>query len=114
MPVDMIFDSLAVRLNGPRADGTALAINWDFTDIDQQWVLGLDHGALHHHRGSDEEAAVRLGLTHRVFVEVLAGVMDMGDALGSGAITLDGEADTLVHLFGFLDEPSYAFNIVTP
>ena len=114
MPVDMIFDSLAVRLNGPRADGTALAINWDFTDIDQQWVLGLDHGALHHHRGSDEEAAVRLGLTHRVFVEVLAGVMEIGDALGSGAITLDGDADTLVQLFGFLDEPSYTFNIVTP
>ncbi|MFA9565302.1 MAG: alkyl sulfatase C-terminal domain-containing protein [Acidimicrobiales bacterium] len=40
--------------------------------------------------------------------------MDMGDALGSGAITLDGDADTLVQLFGFLDEPSYTFNIVTP
>jgi alkyl sulfatase BDS1-like metallo-beta-lactamase superfamily hydrolase len=114
MPVDMIFDSLAVRLNGPRADGTILAINWDFTDIDQQWVLGLDHGALHHHRGSGEDAAVTLGLTHRVFVEVLAGVMDIGEALGSGAITLDGDADTLVQLFGFLDEPSYTFNIVTP
>ena len=114
MPVDMIFDSLAVRLNGPRADGSTFTVNWDFTDISQRWVLGVDHGALHHHRGVDDGAGVTLRLTHGVFVEVLAGVMDIAEALGSGAITMEGDADVLVRLFGFLDEPDFAFDIVTP
>lgn len=114
MPIDMIFDSLAVRLNGPRADGTTVAINWDYTDLDQQWVLGLDHGALHHHRGVAENADATLRLTRQVFVEVLAGVTDMMDALGSGDIVIDGDAGVLLELFGLLDEPDYHFNIVTP
>ncbi len=72
------------------------------------------HGALHCHRGTAPEADASLRLTHRAFAEVLAGVVDMADALGSGAITVDGDAGALVELFAFLDEPDYTFNIVTP
>ncbi|MGI9603775.1 MAG: alkyl/aryl-sulfatase [Acidimicrobiales bacterium] len=114
MPIDMIFDSLAVRLDGPRADGRTVAINWDFTDLDQQWVLGLDHGALHHHRGVAAQADVTLRLARRVFVEVLAGVADLGDALAAGDVAIEGDPAVLVDLFGLLDEPDYHFNIVTP
>jgi len=114
MPIDMIFDSLAVRLDGPAADGMTLEINWDFTDLGEQWVLGLDHGALHHHRGAADEAAAALRLSKRVFVEVLAGLTDIGDALGSGALAIEGDAAALVALFGLLEQPNDHFNIVTP
>ena len=114
MPIDMIFDSLAVRLNGPRADGTTLAINWDFTDLEEQWVLGLDHGALHSHRGEVQDATVGLRLSRRLFVEILAGVADMGTAMESGDVKVEGDAGALIELFGFLDEPDYNYDIVTP
>jgi alkyl sulfatase BDS1-like metallo-beta-lactamase superfamily hydrolase len=114
MPIDMIFDSLAVRLNGPRADGTTLAINWDFTDLEEQWVLGLDHGALHSHRGEVQDATAGLRLSRRLFVEILAGVADMGTAMESGDVKVEGDAGALIELFGFLDEPNYNYDIVTP
>ena len=114
MPVDMIFDSLAVRIDGPRADGTDLRVNWDFTDRGEGWVLGLTHGALHYHRGADEAAGATLRLSHATFAEVLAGVTDMADALASGAIVIEGDAGALLELFGFLEEPDFSFNIVTP
>jgi alkyl sulfatase BDS1-like metallo-beta-lactamase superfamily hydrolase len=114
MPVDMIFDSLAVRIDGPRADGVELRVNWDFTDLGERWVLGLTHGALHHHRGTAEDAAASLRLSHGTFAEVLAGVTDMTDAVASGRITLEGDAGALLELFGLLDDPDYKFNIVTP
>ncbi|MDH3708038.1 MAG: SCP2 sterol-binding domain-containing protein, partial [Acidimicrobiia bacterium] len=114
MPIDMIFDSLAVRLDGPRADGTAITINWDFTDLDQQWVLGLEHGALHHHRGATHDPDVTLRLSREVFVHILAGVTDMVDALGAGDVVVEGDVGVLVELFGLLDQPDFHFAIVTP
>ncbi|NNE72443.1 MAG: hypothetical protein HKN26_02160 [Acidimicrobiales bacterium] len=114
IPIDMIFDSLAVRVDGPRADGRRLSVNWEFTDIEQQWVLGLDHGALHYHRGVDAGADASLRLSREVFAELLAGITDMADALDSGAIAIEGDAGVLVDLFGLLEEPDFQFNIVTP
>jgi alkyl sulfatase BDS1-like metallo-beta-lactamase superfamily hydrolase len=114
LPVDMIFDSLAVRLDGPRADGIRRTVNWEFTDLGQQWVLGLDHGALHHHRGEAPDPDASLRLTHATFVEVLAGVTDLADAVTSGAIVIEGDGGALIELFGLLEEPDHTFNIVTP
>jgi alkyl sulfatase BDS1-like metallo-beta-lactamase superfamily hydrolase len=114
MPIDMIFESIAVRLDGTRADGKTFTVAWDFTDIEQQWTLGLDHGALHAHRGIDDDAGVTLRLTRRLFAEILAGVADMAEALGSGAVEIDGDAALLLELFGLLDDPDYTFAVVTP
>ena len=114
MPIDMIFDSIAVRINGPRADGTTISVNWDFTDIDEQWVLGLEHGALHSNRGSADEADAGLTLTRTTFAEILSGMTDMAEALSSGAVTIEGDANALISLFGFLDDPDHQFDIVTP
>jgi alkyl sulfatase BDS1-like metallo-beta-lactamase superfamily hydrolase len=32
MTIPMFFDFMGVRLNGPKADGKAIVLNWDFTD----------------------------------------------------------------------------------
>ena len=114
IPVGMIFDSLAVRLNGPAADGKTLTIDWDFTDIDQQWVLGLDHAAIHHHRGSSDNPDASMRLSKRMFAEMLAGVTNVADALDTGEVTIDGDLDALVGLFGLLEQPDFHFDIVTP
>jgi alkyl sulfatase BDS1-like metallo-beta-lactamase superfamily hydrolase len=114
MPIDLIFDSIAVRVDGPRADGRRLTVNWDFTDLDEHWVLGLDHGALHYHQGSAVDADVTLRLPRETFVEILAGLVDMMEALAAGTVSIEGDAGALVDLFGLLEDPDYHFNIVTP
>src|SRR5262249_53718680 len=46
LPLDYYFDLLAVRLNGPRADGKHIVINWNFRDTKQRYVLNLENAAL--------------------------------------------------------------------
>ena len=38
MPPEMLFDYLAVRLNGPKAAGKKIVLNLDFTDLKSQYV----------------------------------------------------------------------------
>ena len=114
MPLEMIFDALGVRLNGQRADGLDIRINWSFTDLAEQWVVGLQHGALHSHRGVDLAADASIVTTHKTLVEVLAQVLPATEAVASGALTIDGSADALISFFGLLEQPSGHFAIVTP
>ena len=46
MTLDMFFDYMGVRLNGPKADGRLITINWVFTDTGQKYVLSLEDSVL--------------------------------------------------------------------
>src|SRR5262249_27223700 len=46
IPTEMLFDLLGVQLNGPRADGKHILVNWEFTDSQSSFVLTLEHSAL--------------------------------------------------------------------
>ena len=39
IPTEMLFDLLGVQLNGPKADGRHIVINWNFTDAKMSFVL---------------------------------------------------------------------------
>ncbi len=46
LKLDMFFDYLGVRLNGPKAAGRRIVINWQFTDVKQKFLLNLENAAL--------------------------------------------------------------------
>src|SRR5678815_2654841 len=46
MSLDLFFDYLAVRLDGPRAEGRRLSINWVIADTGQRYALTLENCAL--------------------------------------------------------------------
>jgi alkyl sulfatase BDS1-like metallo-beta-lactamase superfamily hydrolase len=37
---------LGVRLNGPKAEGKRIVLNWNFTDTSESFVLNLENSAL--------------------------------------------------------------------
>ncbi len=39
MDLDLLFDYAAMRLNGPKAEGKSMKLNWNFTDTSQKYVL---------------------------------------------------------------------------
>jgi alkyl sulfatase BDS1-like metallo-beta-lactamase superfamily hydrolase len=114
MTVDMIFDLLAVRLNGPNAAGITCSINWRFPDTAESWVLRLENCALHYFPRLDEGADVSVTLDRSVLDSVLAQKTTMVDAVVAGDVTIDGDADVLVTLFGLLDTFETGFNIALP
>ena len=44
----LLFDYLAVRLNGPNAAGKKIALNVDFTDLKKQYALVVENGVLNY------------------------------------------------------------------
>jgi alkyl sulfatase BDS1-like metallo-beta-lactamase superfamily hydrolase len=46
MTIPMFFDYMGVQLNGPKADGKVIVLNWNFTDVGERYILNLENSAL--------------------------------------------------------------------
>ena len=115
MPVSMLLDYLAVRLNGPAAQGVHLCINLELTDPDEQLVVELRRSVLHHHAGrqrDDADATLRAGTA--VFKSVLAGVTTLAAERASGRIVVEGDEGAFDRVVGLLDDFRTWFAIVEP
>jgi alkyl sulfatase BDS1-like metallo-beta-lactamase superfamily hydrolase len=115
MPVGMVFDVMAVRLDGPRAGERRIVVNWHFTDRDDRYVLRLQNGALTHVHGRlDEEADATVTLTHEAFVQMLLMAAGAPGASAPTDIEVAGRAEALGELMSLLDTFTPDFPIVTP
>ncbi len=104
MSVEMLFDSLAVRLRAEDVGGLSASVNWTFTDVDERWVLGLEHRALHATPGRhDIDADVTVTTTRAALVRLVTGEVSAEDVLASDAAVIDGDASVLERIFGHLD-----------
>ena len=112
LTVTQLFDSVAIRIVGPKAWDERLSIAWHITDLDEHYRMELSNGALIH-RPVDEQAAltsaadVTLTLTRPQLMALLMA----GNADG---VTIDGDADVLARLVALTDNPDPDFAIVTP
>jgi alkyl sulfatase BDS1-like metallo-beta-lactamase superfamily hydrolase len=107
LSVGQVFDSLAIRVNGPKAWDKNVSIDWDFTDLNKQVRLKLSNGALIQTAPNDEPAQLRLTLTKPALLRMLATQRLDG-------ITADGNQQALATLIDLLDTPDKEFPIVTP
>jgi alkyl sulfatase BDS1-like metallo-beta-lactamase superfamily hydrolase len=108
MTVTQLFDTIAIRIDGPRAAGTQLTIRWKFTDSHEQYLMELSNGALTHFPTRNGPAAdLTMTLTHPQLLGLLAsGTLD--------GIAAEGDPDVLRALLSLTDQPDPSFAIVTP
>jgi alkyl sulfatase BDS1-like metallo-beta-lactamase superfamily hydrolase len=109
LSVEQLFDSLAIRVNGPRAAAESFVIEVKFSDLGTTVRLTLSNGALIQTENPRTKAAV--DLTLRLTKAQLLGLVAGG---GLAGIDHDGDAGVLPRLLGLLDAPDPAFAIVTP
>ena len=115
MTVEQVFDSLSVRLKQEDVGGVRLTTNWSFTDIGEQWVLGVSNRTLWYSNGRhDTDAAVTVTTTRQTFISIVTQETTFIDEIQSGAISLDGDAAALMTIFGNLDAFQPSFPIVEP
>lgn len=115
LPPDLFFASMATRLNGPKAVGTQLRINFIFTDLNESYVIDVENAVLHHHRAEpDPRATATLKLTKAFLVRLATGQAGLKDMLFSSDLDVDGSRTDLFSFFSLLDKPSGNFPIVTP
>jgi alkyl sulfatase BDS1-like metallo-beta-lactamase superfamily hydrolase len=115
IPLPRFFDSMAARIDGPRADGKNLTVNVVFTDRDESYVLELKNAVLHHERvEAVADADVTIRLTHEFFLNMLVGQVGLRDVVFSEDLDVDGSRMDLLSFLRLLDRPDGRFNIVTP
>jgi len=115
-PMDTFLKAMAVRLDGPGADGKDIMINLVFTDIKESYVLHLENAVLHHRRGApDTNANATVELTHSLYLKLVIGKIGIKDLLTSDDIQYKGSKIDLIRFFSLFDFSNGGnFNIVTP
>jgi len=115
MGLDLFFDYLGVRLNGPKAAGKKIVINLNFTDTSEKSVLILNNAALNHSPDrQDASADATLTLTRTALNSVILQESTFDDEIKNGEVRVDGSLDRVKELVSLLDSFKFWFNIVTP
>ena len=115
VPLDLFFASMAARIDGSRAAGKQLTLNFDFTDLGENYVLTLENGVLHHARGApDPKAAASVKLTREFLLRLATQQAGLRELLFSDELAVEGSRIELLGFFSLLDKPEGAFPIVTP
>ncbi len=114
-PVSNFFDSMAVRLKGPDAEGKKLDVKITFTDLKESYLLSLNNSVLRHKKvTADTPADATLNLTQPLFVDIIIGKAGLKDTLFGDELSVEGSTLDLISFFGLLDKPTGTFPIVTP
>jgi alkyl sulfatase BDS1-like metallo-beta-lactamase superfamily hydrolase len=115
MPVENLFQTMAVRLNGPKADGVELTLALHFTDLERDYLLTIGNSVLHAFPDKVSDSAhARLTLTSLDFKRMIMGLTQAVDLIADGRLTLDGELGALARLGELFDSFERRFPIVTP
>jgi len=112
---EQLWDVLGVRLNGPKAEGKHIVLNWSFTDTNENFVLTLENCALTYIAGAQAAAAdAGFTLARRTLDEVIAKLTTFPEAVANGKIKSTGNAMRLAELMALMDEFPRMFEIVEP
>jgi alkyl sulfatase BDS1-like metallo-beta-lactamase superfamily hydrolase len=115
LTIDMLFDFIGVRLNGPKAAGKRAVINWIFEDTGQLYVLNLENCALTYVSGKNrEDADASLTLSRATLNAIFARQTTFMQEIQSGSVKIAGNPMKLMELFGLLDTFQPTFEIVEP
>ncbi|MEV0077430.1 alkyl sulfatase dimerization domain-containing protein [Nocardia neocaledoniensis] len=109
LSIEQLFDTLAIRVNGPRAAAESFRIEWHFTDLDTVMRLTMSNGVLV--RTVDPRSKADIDLTLTLTKQQLLGILA---GKGLDGIDASGDPGVLQRLLGLLDDPDPNFAIVTP
>ncbi|MFE7368633.1 alkyl/aryl-sulfatase [Streptomyces anulatus] len=110
----LLFDALAVQINGPEAWDLKITIDIVLTDTAETYRLGLTNGVLTHTAAQQQDSAdLTLTTTARRLPALALGDLTP-DALADAGIRADGDTTVLDRLAAVLDPGDPDFPIVTP
>jgi len=116
-PVDILFDSMSVNLNGPKAEGIELDIEVNFSDLGLSYLLSLKNSVLHHRsldKSETRKVDVTLTLSQPLFIDILVGDASLQTTLFGDDLSITGSKLDLLNFLSLLDKQEGTFNIVTP
>ncbi|WP_207550697.1 alkyl sulfatase C-terminal domain-containing protein, partial [Mycolicibacterium setense] len=114
MPPELLFDYLAVRLNGPKAAGKNITMNVNFGDLKKQYGLTVENAVLNYAPAPVPNANVTVTLDKATLDDIQLGNVELQEAISQNKVTIDGNRGSFDEFMGLLDNFPFWFNIVTP
>ena len=111
----MFLDYLAISLNGDRAAGKTLALNWVQPDTGKRFALTVENGVFRY-KADAQHAAPQAMLTmpRAVLMGVLGGQTTLQAETQAGRARVEGDPQALAAWAGLMDKAEPNFAIVTP
>ena len=108
---EMLFDAVAIQVNGPAAWDLDLAIRWDLPDRGASYRTTLRNGVLTYVKDSDKPVGLTLTVPTAALLPLALGNLE---AARRNGLTTDGDENQLASLFGVLQPGNPNFNIIEP
>jgi alkyl sulfatase BDS1-like metallo-beta-lactamase superfamily hydrolase len=115
LATSQLWDVLGIRLNGPKAEGKHIVLNWNFSDTGETFVLNLENSALTYSEGVQvPNADASFTLARSTLDDVIAKLTSFPEAVAAGKMKVSGNATRLAELMSLMDEFPRMFEIVEP
>ncbi len=115
LTVAQVFDSIAIRIDGPRAWDTHLTLSWVIIDESVTFVTELRNGALNHRAArAPAPGTTTFTLTRPNLIGLVTGSLDLGAAIADATVVIDGDHADLQRLVALLAPVDPDFAVVTP
>lgn len=113
LPLDAIFDSMAVRLNTRSATNRNVSVNFQFIDTDQSYVLALKNSVLNYFDNpADSNVDCTVRLKRSAFDEILNGQSNFVRKVFEGEVRVSGSPRKLQSLFQTVDQFEPWFDVM--
>jgi alkyl sulfatase BDS1-like metallo-beta-lactamase superfamily hydrolase len=114
MPLEMIFDFMAVRLDHQKSDGKTVGINLTFTDSGEHYALELSNSVLHNTKDRVlSQPDLSLRMSQPALFKMLVAKVPLKQLVQAGEVALEGNPAALSFLANLVEfDPQY--KIVTP
>lgn len=115
MSMGLFFDYLGIKLNGEKAAGKKITLNFIFPDINEKYVVELVNGTLHHIKGyQSKEADSTITINREVLNQIILKQKTLASAEKDKELKISGNQESLKLLLSLIDNFDFWFNIVTP
>ncbi len=109
-----VFDSVAIRIDGPRAWDEHLTLSWVISDTGATYVTELRNGALNHREVDAPAPGTCFTLTRAALIGLVTGTLDPAQAVADGTVAIAGDPSGLQRLVSLIAPIDPDFAIVTP
>lgn len=111
----MFFDLLGIRLNGPKAAGKHIVLNWRFSDSGEDFRVNLQNSTLTWLPGRlAEDPDATVNLTRATLDRILLKQTSFPKAVLLGDIDIDGNPLKLFELLRLMDDFDPGFPLIEP
>jgi alkyl sulfatase BDS1-like metallo-beta-lactamase superfamily hydrolase len=115
MPLELFFDYLSIRLDGPKAEGKTIKLNLNLPDTKDKYLLVVQYGVLQYHKDQQaKDADVSLTLSRDTLNDIIGGKLKVEQGISNGKIKLDGDSEKFEDFVALLDKFDPWYQVVMP